>query len=997
MRDKISIRGAREHNLKNIDVDIPKNKLVVFTGISGSGKSSLAFDTIYAEGQRRYVESLSAYARQFLGLMEKPDVDKIDGLSPAISIDQKATSKNPRSTVGTITEIYDYLRLLFARIGHPHCPSCGREIQSMTVQQIVDSILVRVGKPAIRGTRLLILAPIVKDRKGEYTKLFEDLTRRGFTRVRVDGTVRALIEDFVLIKTNRHTIEAVVDRITISNIKNQKSKINELRRRLSDSVETGLKLGNGSIIVSEVLDASFEFPDNPKKMQDYLFSEYFACPECNISLPDIEPRSFSFNSPHGACPSCTGLGVKLEINKERIINPKLSINEGGLLPWSSIGERGEGWVYNTLKALAEAYKFSLDTPIGNLSEQCKKVLLYGTNGKIIPVSHINKYGQRRIYDIAFEGVILNLERRYKETQSDYMRNEIKKFMVQRICEECHGTRLRPEALSVTIGDVNIAAISKLSIEKISDWVAGLEINSLAIKQFNNSSKLLLSVREQKIARSILKELGKRLRFLLDVGLDYLTLSRTATTLSGGEGQRIRLASQIGSGLSGVLYVLDEPSIGLHSRDQKRLLKTLKDLRDLGNSVIVVEHDLQTMRAADYIFDFGPGAGEEGGKIVAEGTPKEIAKNKKSLTGQYLSGKRRVKRLVNSELASSNHLDARRYLTVLKAAQHNLKKIDVKFPLGKFICITGVSGSGKSTLLVGILFKALALKLYNSRVVPGKHMGLEGTDNIDKVVNIDQSPIGKTPRSNPATYTSAFTAIRELFTQTSEARARGYLKGRFSFNVKGGRCESCRGDGQIKIEMQFLADVYVTCEACRGTRFNRETLEVDYKNKTIADILNLTVAEALNFFQNIPPIAKKLKTLQEVGLGYIKLGQPAPTLSGGEAQRIKLAAELSKQSTGKTFYILDEPTTGLHSFDIEKLLVVLHRLVASGNTVCVIEHNLDVIKTADWICDLGPEGGDKGGKIIAEGTVGDIIKNKRSYTGKYLKEFLNAKYQISNDK
>ncbi|MBM4401965.1 MAG: excinuclease ABC subunit UvrA [Candidatus Cloacimonetes bacterium] len=999
----IKIRGAREHNLKNINVDIPKGKLVVFTGISGSGKSSLAFDTIYAEGQRRYVESLSAYARQFLGLMEKPDVDKIDGLSPAISIDQKTVPKNPRSTVGTITEVYDYLRLLFARIGHPHCPSCGREIQTMTVQQIVDEILgqfspyvqsnptLKVGKTG-GGIRLLILSPIVRDRKGEYSKLFEDLRRRGFTRVRVDNEVRSLDEDFVLIKTNRHTIEAVVDRVVLSFPSSP-----SLRRRLADSVETGLKLGNGSVIVSEVKDSSFEFPDSPKEMSDYLFSEHFACPDCSISLPALEPRSFSFNSPHGACPACSGLGAKMEIDPSRIINPKLSVNEGGLLPFSSIGERGEGWVYNTLRAIAEAYDFSLDEPIGNLPEEARKVLLYGSAGKIIPVSHLNKYGQRRIYDTAFEGVIPNLERRYKETQSDYVRNEIEKFMVERECEECKGTRLRPEALSVTIGEVNIADISKLSIDKVEEWIDELESDQAILL----SSEQQLTSREQQIAKSILKELKNRLRFLLDVGLDYLTLNRTAATLSGGEAQRIRLASQIGSGLSGVLYVLDEPSVGLHARDQGRLLKTLKELRDLGNTVIVVEHDLQTMRAADYIFDFGPGAGDAGGEVVAEGAPAEIAKNKRSLTGQYLSGKRKVVvppsaggrsgKCGGAPSVSGGSglvLDAKRqYLTILKAAEHNLKNIDVKFPLGKFICITGVSGSGKSTLLMDVLCKALALRLYNSRVVPGAHSGIEGIDNIDKVVNIDQSPIGRTPRSNPATYTGAFTPIRELFSQTAEARARGYLKGRFSFNVKGGRCESCQGDGQIKIEMQFLPDVYVTCEACQGARFNRETLEVDYKGKNIADILNMSVSEASNFFQSIPPIAKKLTTLQEVGLGYIKLGQPAPTLSGGEAQRVKLAAELSKIATGKTFYILDEPTTGLHSFDIEKLLTVLQRLVVSGNTVCVIEHNLDVIKTADWLIDLGPEGGDKGGRIIAEGPISAIMENNASYTGRYLKEFL----------
>lgn len=961
--DYIKIRGAREHNLKNINLDLPKNKLIVLTGISGSGKSSLAFDTIYAEGQRRYVESLSAYARQFLGLMEKPDVDKIEGLSPAISIDQKATSHNPRSTVGTITEVYDYLRLLFARVGHPHCPECGREISTLTVQQIVDSIL-NLSIDHKKPTRLIILAPLVKDRKGEYSALFEDLKRRGYGSARVDGQIKNLAEDFVLIKTNRHTIEAVIDRITPDGF----------RHRLTDSIEQALKLGNGQVIAAEVLDASFDFPKAPQKMTDHLYSEHFACPACNISLPELEPRSFSFNSPHGACPNCTGLGMKLKVDPARVLKPNLTINEGGILPWSNIGN-SDGWMANLLKEVGKKYNFDLNTPIAKLTEKQCQVILNGAGSQIFHIQYTNQYGLSRTYDTNFEGIVTNLERRYQQTESDYIRGEIEKFMIETLCEACSGARLRKEALGVTIGGKNIAKISTLSIDKLQNWVAYL----------NNRQ---LSPREQEIARLIIKELKNRLKFLLDVGLDYLTINRTAATLSGGEAQRIRLASQIGSALSGVLYVLDEPSIGLHARDQARLIKTLKDLRDLGNTVIVVEHDLQTILAADWVVDIGPGAGRTGGEIVAQDTPAQIAKNKNSLTGQYLSGKKIVaSSLVTSHRQTHSPTQHPTSLILKGASHHNLKNINVAFPLGNFICVTGVSGSGKSTLIMDTLYRTLALRFYGSRDVPGAHTSLEGIDNLDKAVDIDQSPIGRTPRSNPATYTAVFTPIRDLYALTPEAKARGYKKGRFSFNVRGGRCENCQGDGQIKIEMQFLPDVFVTCEACQGKRFNRETLEVDYKDKSIADVLAMTIDEALNFFQNIPPIKRKLETLSHIGLGYIQLGQPATTLSGGEAQRVKLATELSKKATGKTLYILDEPTTGLHFADIELLLKVLHRLVDAGNTVIVIEHNPDIIKTADWIIDLGPEGGDAGGYIIAQGTVDDIIRNKKSYTGEYLKKFL----------
>ncbi len=962
--DKIIIRGAREHNLKNIDLELPKNKLIVFTGISGSGKSSLAFDTLYAEGQRRYVESLSAYARQFLGVMDKPDVDNIEGLSPAISIDQKSASHNPRSTVGTTTEIYDYMRLLFARIGHPHCPICGREISQMSVEQMAQAILsVAEGSHSKRGRRIMILAPIVKDRKGEYSQLFEDLRKKGFSKVRVDGQVRDLSDDLVLIKTNKHTIDLVVDRLVL-----EKS----MESRLSQSIETALKMGEGSVIISDVLDASLEFPQNPKKMQDHLYSERFACPVDNLALPEIEPRTFSFNSPHGACPKCSGLGTLLKIDPDLVLNPILSIAEGGILPWSKLATH-ETWFTRLIEAVGKVYGFSLNTRLGELSAEAKKVLLFGNDSEVFRVEGQNRLGRWTHFDSNFEGIITYLQRRFKETESDYVRSEIEKYMVSETCPQCQGARLKPEALGITASGLAINEVTAMSIKEALDW----------FKKLNT-----LSGREQQIAKPILKEIIARLQFLVDVGLDYLTLDRASMTLAGGEAQRIRLASQIGSGLSGVLYVLDEPSIGLHQRDNSRLIDTLKRLRDLGNTVIVNEHDGETMENADLLVEIGPGAGEHGGQIVAMGTPAEIKKNSNSLTGKYLSGKKKVtaghpegaKRVGGS-------LSDGRLLKILGATQHNLKSINVNFPLGQFIAITGVSGSGKSTLIHDILYKALAQKIYRSREKPGAHKSLEGVEYVDKVVLVDQSPIGRTPRSNPATYTGAFTFIRELFSQSPEAKIRGYGPGRFSFNVKGGRCEVCEGEGQLKIEMQFMPDVYVTCEACSGKRYNREALEIHFKDKNISDVLEMTVEEALKFFENIPQIKNKLQVLNDVGLGYIHLGQPAPTLSGGEAQRIKLSSELSKRPTGHTLYILDEPTTGLHFADIERLLTILRKLVNFGNTVIIIEHNLDVIKNTDWIIDLGPEGGDLGGKVVAEGTPKDLTKIKSSYTGQYLAKVL----------
>ncbi len=962
--DKITIKGAREHNLKNIDLEIPKNKLVVLTGISGSGKSSLAFDTLYAEGQRRYVESLSAYARQFLGVMDKPDVDLIEGLSPAISIDQKGVSHNPRSTVGTTTEIYDYLRLLFARVGHPHCPVCKREISKMSVEQIVEQVTSdKVQVISKKGRRIMILAPVVKDRKGEYSSLFEDFRKKGFSKVRVDGHVRDLTEDLVLIKTNKHTIDIMLDRLVLG-IKSVQE--NNIYSRLSQSIETALKMGEGSVIVSEVKDASLEFPQNPKKMEDHLYSERFACTVDNIALSEIEPRLLSFNSPHGACPTCSGLGSLLEIDENIVLNPILSIDEGGILPWNKLAT-SETWFTRLIEAVGREYGFDMGIRLGQLSSEARSILLHGAGDQEFKVEGRNRQGRWTHFYSKFTGLVANLKERYETSESDFVKSEIEKYMFKEICPKCKGARLKQEALSITIDESNIAEATGQSIIQSLEWI----------------KNVAFSDREKQIATPILKEIISRLQFLIDVGLDYLTLDRAAMTLAGGESQRIRLASQIGSGLSGVLYVLDEPSIGLHQRDNSRLIETLKKLRDLGNTVIVNEHDSETMEASDLMIEIGPGAGEHGGHIVAIGTPDGIKKNPNSLTGQYLSGKKTVK--LNKDLLREP-LDIG-YLKLIGASEHNLKNIDVSFPLGQFVAITGVSGSGKSTLIHDILYKALAQYVYKSKERPGKYKDLEGLQNIDKVVLVDQSPIGRTPRSNPATYTSAFSFIRELFAESPEAKIRGYGPGRFSFNVKGGRCEVCEGEGQLKIEMQFLPDVYVTCESCSGHRYNREALEIHFKDKNISEVLSMSVEEALKFFENIPNIKSKLQVLNDVGLGYIRLGQSAPTLSGGEAQRIKLSSELSKRQTGKTVFILDEPTTGLHFADIERLLVILKKLVNFGNTVIIIEHNLDVIKNVDWVIDLGPEGGDKGGKIIAEGTPKEVAKIKSSYTGQYLAKII----------
>ncbi len=972
MNDEIIIKGAREHNLQNIDVEIPKNKLVVFTGVSGSGKSSLAFDTIYAEGQRRYVESLSSYARQFLGIMDKPDVDHIEGLSPAISIDQKTTSHNPRSTVGTITEIYDYLRLLFARIGHPHCPNCGREISHLTLDQIVDRTIELGAKNQESGKkyrRFLILSPLVKDRKGEYTQIFNSLRSKGLTKVRVDQKIYSLDEDLVLIKTNKHTIDAVIDKYTATRDTNDTS-------RLREAIEEALKLSEGEVIVSEILDASLEFPDYPQKMADHLFSERFACPYCNLSISEIEPRIFSFNAPQGACPKCTGLGFLLKVDPDLVLNKDLSVMEGGVLPLGSEVEH-DTWFMRLVKAAADKHRFSISIPVRELSASQLNLMLFGTAEEEIYVQGTNREGRMTGFYEKFEGVIPRLERLYRETESEWRRFEIEKYMRNEACPVCQGTRLKPEALGVTIDDINIHTVVQKSIEGSLDWIKSLQTKS--------SDRQKLSG-EDLIAKPILKELTARLQFLVDVGLDYLTLSRSANSLAGGEAQRIRLASQIGSGLSGVLYVLDEPSIGLHQRDNKRLISTLRHLRDLGNTVIVVEHDREMMLESDYIFDIGPGAGQHGGKVVAKGSPEEIMTDKNSLTGQYLSGKKKIEPEPASQGLSLRGEQA--YLTLMGAAEHNLKNITVKFPLGRFICVTGVSGSGKSTLIHDILYHALASKFYPAhKDKPGKFREIVGLENLDKVILIDQSPIGRTPRSNPATYTGAFTFVRELFASTKEARIRGYKAGRFSFNVKGGRCEACEGEGQTKIEMNFLPDVYIPCEVCQGKRYNQEALDILYKGKNIAQVLDMTVEEAYAFFENIPNLRSKLETLNDVGLTYIKLGQMAPTLSGGEAQRVKLASELSKKATGKTIYILDEPTTGLHFADLERLLYVLKMLVRHGNTVIVIEHNLDVIKNADYIIDLGPEGGDGGGEVVALGTPQEVSQNPKSWTGKYLQEIL----------
>ena len=940
MERYIKIRGARAHNLKNINVDIPRDKLVVITGLSGSGKSSLAFDTIYAEGQRRYVESLSSYARQFLGQMDKPDVDQIDGLSPAISIDQKTTSHNPRSTVGTVTEIYDYLRLLFARVGHPHCPKCGKPITQQSVDQMIDQI-----RELPERTKLLIMAQVVRGKKGEHKKVLAHIRHEGYVRVRIDGDVMDIGEDIQLEKNKKHTIEVVIDRLVVRE---------GMESRLADSLETALKLGEGvayvQIVGGELL----------------MFSENFACVDCGISLPEITSRMFSFNNPYGACPVCTGLGSHMEFDEELVV-PDASLSVGGGV-FAPLSKNLHSYAMCVMKAILENRGYSLETPWQELDKKTKQALLYGSGEERFHFRYTNMFGEDKEYFVPFEGVMPLLARRYHETDSDEMRESYENYMTEIPCKACHGARLKPETLAVTVGGKNIDEVTRMTIREADAFF----------------TQLTLTPREAKIARQILKEIHARLNFLLDVGLDYLTLSRSAGTLSGGEAQRIRLATQIGSGLQGVLYVLDEPSIGLHQRDNNRLLATLKHLRDLGNTLIVVEHDEDTMYAADHIIDIGPGAGAHGGRVVAEGTAEEIKKNPDSVTGAYLSRRKFIP--VPQKRRPGNG----KFIEVVGAAENNLKNLTVKFPLGTLTLVTGVSGSGKSTLVNEILYKGIASRLYHVKGKPGKHKKIKGLENIDKIIDIDQQPIGRTPRSNPATYTGVFDAIRDLFSQTSEARMRGYKAGRFSFNVKGGRCEACKGDGILKIEMHFLPDVYVPCEVCKGARYNRETLEVRYKGKNISKVLDMTIDEAVDFFANVPRIARKLKIIQDVGLGYIKLGQPATTLSGGEAQRVKLATELSRRSTGKTLYILDEPTTGLHTADIHKLLDILQRLVAGGDTVVVIEHNLDVIKTADYIIDLGPEGGDKGGTVVATGRPEDIVKVPESYTGKFLRPLLEEK-------
>jgi excinuclease ABC subunit A len=1018
-QDKIIVRGAREHNLKNIDVVIPRDKLVVITGLSGSGKSSLAFDTVFAEGQRRYVESLSAYARQFLDRMEKPDVDHIDGLSPAISIDQKGTTHNPRSTVGTVTEIYDYLRLLYARVGHPHCPNCGREVSQQTVQQIVDAVL---HLPA--DSKIMLLAPLVQGRKGEYKNIFEEMRRAGYVRVRVDGKVYDLSDDIELDKQKKHTIEVIVDRLVIrqrerpfprregaaqhvaaehpalydvkarqeserNGADEEENQETSLRQRVADSLETTLKLGNGVVLVS-IIDG-----------EEILFSEKFACVYCSISLPEIAPRTFSFNSPHGACATCTGLGTQQEIDAELVVtHPELSIREGALPAWCKEMNTSR-WYGAIAEAMAEVNHFSLDTPWRELSKEQQRLMLYGSS-EPLTIRYRPQQGNIRSYTLTFEGVIPHLERRYKQTESEGVREEIEGYMTARTCPDCRGARLKPDALGVTVGGRNIVQVTRLSIVRAQRFFQELEIMEVAgesgggpakqngrkagqardpLAAIDVSGPLVqapLSERERFIARQILKEIRARLQFLVDVGLDYLTLGRSATSLSGGEAQRIRLATQIGSGLMGVLYILDEPSIGLHQRDNERLIRTLLRLRDLGNTLLVVEHDEDTMRAADHIIDIGPGAGEHGGHVVAEGTYEDVVANTRSLTGDYLSHRRRI------PVPSTRRPGNGKAVRVVGARENNLKSIEVEFPLGKFVVVTGVSGSGKSTLVTDILYRKLAHALFRAHDRPGAHDTVEGLENLDKVIEIDQSPIGRTPRSNPATYTNAFTGIRELFAQVPESRVRGYQPGRFSFNVKGGRCEACKGEGIVRIEMNFLPDVYVPCEVCAGKRYNREALEIHYKSKSIADVLDMTVEEATEFFANVPSIHNKMKTLNDVGLGYMRLGQPATTLSGGEAQRVKLATELARRATGRTMYILDEPTTGLHFADVDRLLQVLQRLVDTGNTIVVIEHNMEVIKSADWIIDLGPDGGEAGGEVIARGTPEEVAEEPHSYTGHFLR-------------
>jgi len=935
-QEELVVHGAREHNLKDITVRLPRNRLICVTGLSGSGKSSLAFDTIYAEGQRRYVESLSAYARQFLQMMEKPDVDSIDGLSPAISIDQKTTSRNPRSTVGTVTEIYDYLRVLYARIGNPHCPICGRPIEGQSQEAIVDQVL-----QLPERTKFTVNAPVVRDRKGEYKDLLEELRAEGFTRVKVDGEQRLLEEEIELDKKFKHTIEVVVDRLVMKP---------DLRQRLAQSVETAAQLAEGLVAI-DVVDGD-----------EMVFSENFACPEHGVGLPELEPRIFSFNSPHGACPRCTGLGAQQEIDPDLLVpDPTLSIGEGALVPWS-LGN--SSFYESVIQAIADRYEIDLEVPWQELSEDQQNLFLFGTNGDRVYIQYRNRMGRRRSYMLAFEGIVASLERRYRETDSSQQRERIEEYMSFRPCPVCNGARLKPEVLAVTIGEKNIHEFTRMSVQRAIEFLDGLELSE---------TELLIGAR-------IIKEIRERLTFLENVGVGYLQLDRAAATLSGGEAQRLRLATQIGSQLVGVLYILDEPSIGLHQRDNGKLIGTLERLRDLGNTVLVVEHDEQMMRAADHLVDMGPGAGEHGGHVVAEGPAKAVERNRESVTGQFLAGKR--------EIAVPDRRDGELgSFWIRGATMHNLKDIDVEFPVGKLVCVTGVSGSGKSTLVNEIVYKALANRLHRMRVKPGEHLGCEGIECFDKVIDIDQSPIGRTPRSNPATYTDIFTPIRELYSLTPEAKVRGYKPGRFSFNVRGGRCETCKGDGTIKIEMHFLPDVYVPCETCGGKRYNRETLEVRFKGKSIADVLDMSVEEALRFFAKIPRLRRRLQTLHDVGLDYVKLGQPATTLSGGEAQRIKLAKELGKVATGRTLYILDEPTTGLHFADIEKLLEVLQRLVDAGNTVLVIEHNLDVIKQADWIVDLGPEGGEAGGEVIATGTPEQVAEVEESYTGQYLRGIL----------
>ncbi len=940
-KDKIIIKGAREHNLKNINLEIPRDKFVVLTGLSGSGKSSLAFDTIYAEGQRRYVESLSSYARQFLGQMEKPDVDYIEGLSPAISIDQKTTNHNPRSTVGTVTEIYDYLRLLFARVGIPHCPKCGKEIKKQTIDQIVDSILELPERAKIQ-----LLAPVVRGKKGEHTKLIEDAKKSGYVRARIDKVIYELSEELKLDKNKKHTIEIVIDRLIVKD---------GIQKRLSESIETVMNLTNGILVV----DINEE--------RELTFSQNFSCPDCGISLEEIEPRLFSFNNPFGACPDCTGLGVQLKFDPDLIIpDQNLTMLEGALnvAGWNSVSA-SDSMTNSLFKGLSEKYNFDLDVPFRDLPENVKNIILYGSGGEKIPVEYTSG-GTKKIYDFDYEGVIPSLQRRYKETSSDYMRQEYEGYMTNIKCPTCSGKRLKPEVLAITVGDKNVSDITEMPINNIQTFFDGLKLDNRSLM----------------IADQILKEINARIGFLVDVGLDYLTLSRTAGTLSGGESQRIRLATQIGSGLVGVVYILDEPSIGLHQKDNDRLLKTLKHLKEIGNTLIVVEHDTDTLLAADFIVDIGPYAGSRGGEVVCAGELADILACEKSITGAYLSGARKI------EVPTTRRKMGKEFLHIKGAVQNNLKKVDVKIPIGLFTCVTGVSGSGKSSLINEILYKRLARDLNRAKLKPGQHTDIIGIEKLDKVINIDQTPIGRTPRSNPATYTGLFDLIRDVFSQTQEAKIRGYQKGRFSFNVKGGRCEACSGDGIIKIEMHFLPDIYVPCEVCGGKRYNRETLEVKYKGKTISEVLDMTIEEAVEFFENLPRLRDKIQTLNDVGLSYVKLGQSSTTLSGGEAQRVKLATELSKRSTGKTIYVLDEPTTGLHTYDVHKLVGILQRLTEGGNTVVVIEHNLDIIKTADYIVDLGPDGGVRGGEIVAVGTPEQVANNPKSYTGMYLKKMLD---------